>query len=143
MIQLVAICNERRIPFPLSDDVPEVTAGSLPDNAIYLPYKGISRRHFSLTKKGSGWLLQDLGSTNGVLLNGKKVSSQILKPGDVIETGAITIRVEPTSEEIQKINLPDDPRVLGNIPETDRLGKSNFAQKEFHFHFQNLCCLPE
>ena len=142
MIQLVAICNERRIPFPLSDDVPEVTAGSLPDNAIYLPYKGISRRHFSLTKKGSGWLLQDLGSTNGVLLNGKKVSSQILKPGDVIETGAITIRVEPTSEEIQKINLPDDPRVLGNIPETDRLGQVELRAEGIPFSFPKLVLPP-
>jgi transcriptional regulator with PAS, ATPase and Fis domain len=142
VIQLVALCNERRVPFPLPDEVPELIAGSLPENDIYLPYKGISRRHFSLKKQGSGWLLQDLGSTNGTLINGKKVTSAVLKAGDVIETGAITIRVEPTSEEIQKIVI-QDPQTLGNIAGTDRLGQVELRAEGIPFSFPKLVLPPD
>lgn len=141
MIQLVAICNERSIPFPLSDDVPEVTAGSLPENAIYLPYKGISRRHFSLTRSKEGWLLRDLKSTNGTLLNGKAIDSALLKPGDKIEAGALTIRVESSSGEIQKIEFHPGEGIAG-IPQTDRLGQVELGTEEVAFSFPELVPPP-
>lgn len=141
MIQLVAICNERRIPFPLSDDVPEITAGSLPDNAIYLPYKGISRRHFSLTRSEEGWLLRDLKSTNGTMLNGKTVDSALLKPGDIIETGGLTIRVESSNEEIQKIDFHAGEKIA-SIPKTDRLGQVQVGSEVVPFSFPELVLPP-
>jgi pSer/pThr/pTyr-binding forkhead associated (FHA) protein len=39
-------------------------------------------------------VLEDLGSTNGTLLNGQRVlGSQSLRPGDLIEIGAVKIKV--------------------------------------------------
>lgn len=137
MIQLVAICNERRIHFSLPPDVTEITAGSLPENIVYLPYKGISRRHFSLTRNNNGWVLHDLGSTNGTLLNGKFVDSNVLKPGDVIEAGAITIHVERASDDVEAIGFSDKKATVDTFA-TDRLGQIKLGAEEIPFSFPKL-----
>ncbi|MCZ6572497.1 MAG: protein kinase [Planctomycetota bacterium] len=59
------------------------TKNSLPLNAT-----GASRRHFRIGKlKDGGWAIEDLGSTNGTILNGKKVKRARLSHGDVVQIG--------------------------------------------------------
>lgn len=51
---------------------------------------GISRQHSRLTKQGNTWLIDDLGSTNGTLVNQVKLTPGVpvsLKNGDVIHLG--------------------------------------------------------
>jgi pSer/pThr/pTyr-binding forkhead associated (FHA) protein len=56
---------------------------------------GISRRHAVLRPAGEGWELEDLGSTNGLLLNGRELrGSHPLVAGDVIEMGSTAIVFE-------------------------------------------------
>lgn len=51
----------------------------------------VSRWHASLERDASGWLLADLGSTNGTRLNGWRVTSPIpVRPGDMVSFGAAT-----------------------------------------------------
>ncbi|MDQ6664551.1 MAG: SpoIIE family protein phosphatase [Acidobacteriota bacterium] len=53
---------------------------------------GLSRRHLTLEREGEDWLLRDLGSKNGTLLNGVRVSgSSALKPGDRVTAGHLTL----------------------------------------------------
>jgi FhaA, N-terminal domain/FHA domain len=52
----------------------------------------VSRRHFELQLKDADWYLTDLGSTNGVTVNGKRVTSSRLSPGDEIVVGTSNIR---------------------------------------------------
>ena len=52
----------------------------------------VSRRHFELQLKGADWYLTDLGSTNGVVVNGKRVTSSRLAPGDEILVGTSNLR---------------------------------------------------
>jgi pSer/pThr/pTyr-binding forkhead associated (FHA) protein len=52
----------------------------------------VSRRHFELRLEGADWYLTDLGSTNGVIVNGKRVSSSRLSPGDEIVVGTSNLR---------------------------------------------------
>jgi hypothetical protein len=53
--------------------------------------KTVSRWHASLQREADGWLLSDLGSTNGTRLNGWRVSGPILVgPGDMVSFGAAT-----------------------------------------------------
>ncbi|HEY7160301.1 MAG TPA: sigma 54-interacting transcriptional regulator [Acidobacteriota bacterium] len=137
MIQLVALCNERKIHFSLPDDGSEITAGSLPENIVYLPYKGISRRHFSLTRENGRWILHDLGSTNGTLLNGKLIESNVVKPGDVIEAGAITIHVERAAQDVETIGFSDHKTKIESF-ETDRLGQVGVRAEEIPFSFPKL-----
>jgi hypothetical protein len=54
----------------------------------------VSRRHFELQLRGPDWYLVDLESTNGVVLNGRKVSTSRLKPGDEIVVGTSSLRFD-------------------------------------------------
>jgi hypothetical protein len=47
----------------------------------------VSRRHLKISRMGSGWEVDDLGSTNGTWLNSQRITKQILVPGDRIEIG--------------------------------------------------------
>ena len=143
MTRLVAICNERTIPFPLPDDWTEITGGSLPDNGIYLPYKGISRRHFSITKSDSKWLLRDLGSTNGTSLNGEKITVATLKSGDIIQTGAVTIRVEAASEEMEEIDFGRAESGFRGPAHTDSMDEVPFRADKIPYSFPNLVFPPQ
>ena len=50
-----------------------------------------SRRHAEINGDADGFLLRDLGSTNGTLINGERLSEHRLAPGDRIEIGATMI----------------------------------------------------
>jgi Protein of unknown function (DUF3662)/FHA domain len=52
----------------------------------------VSRRHAELQQRGSDWYVVDLGSTNGIAVNGKQVSSSRLAPGDEIALGTARLR---------------------------------------------------
>jgi hypothetical protein len=62
---------------------------------VVLDDAGASRRHAEIRPHDEGWTLQDLGSTNGVLVNGRPVAPlQPLRPGDRIEIGSTEITFE-------------------------------------------------
>jgi pSer/pThr/pTyr-binding forkhead associated (FHA) protein len=47
-----------------------------------------SRKHFRVLSEKGGWFVEDMGSTNGTLLNGRKiVGKQPLSDGDVLSAG--------------------------------------------------------
>ncbi|MBL7257924.1 Hsp70 family protein [Paractinoplanes lichenicola] len=58
-----------------------------------------SRRHAEITPSGGRFLVDDLGSTNGTTLNGRRVTGrEPLRPGDVIGVGKTSLTfLEPTS----------------------------------------------
>ncbi len=65
------------------------------DCEIVLDDAGISRRHAELRPAGEGWTIEDLGSTNGVLVNGRAVrGAQALQSGDRVELGSTEIVFE-------------------------------------------------
>ena len=56
----------------------------------------VSRIHCRLTASSSDQLVvEDLGSTNGTLVNGKKVERSVLKTGDVLTVGRVEFRILP------------------------------------------------
>ncbi|MCO7221101.1 DUF3662 and FHA domain-containing protein [Klenkia sp. PcliD-1-E] len=54
---------------------------------IRLPDTGVSRKHVDVVLEGPVASVQDLGSTNGTLVNGRRVGRQPLSDGDVIRIG--------------------------------------------------------
>lgn len=54
----------------------------------------VSRIHCRLTADKSDQLVvEDLGSTNGTQVNGRSVTRQVLKPGDVVTIGRVEFQV--------------------------------------------------
>jgi hypothetical protein len=71
------------------------TIGRSRDCDIVLDDVGVSRRHAELRPGADGWTIADLGSTNGVLVNGKQVGGrESLHPGDRVELGSTQIVFE-------------------------------------------------
>ena len=64
-----------------------VVIGRSQDCDLTLDDPNVSRRHAELRREGGGWMVADLGSTNGVKVNGRRVSEQPLSPGDEIVLG--------------------------------------------------------
>ena len=63
------------------------TIGSTAGNTVLLSDTGVSRKHLGIKRLESGYELADLGSTNGVYVNGEKVARRRLEVGDVIRVG--------------------------------------------------------
>jgi hypothetical protein len=69
----------------LADEV--TTIGSVAGNTVVLADPAVSRKHAGIRKVDSNYELADLGSTNGVYVNGHKVPKKTLEPGDIIRVG--------------------------------------------------------
>ncbi len=55
---------------------------------LLLAFTAVSRRHARLTREGSGYTVEDLGSSNGTYVNGQKLTQRYtLKSGDQIQLG--------------------------------------------------------
>ena len=70
---------------PLTDEV--TTIGSVAGNTVVLADPAVSRKHAGIRKIESNYELADLGSTNGVYVNGHKVPKKTLEVGDIIRVG--------------------------------------------------------
>lgn len=72
-----------------------VVIGRSPGADIVIGDDFVSGRHARVTPSGNEALLEDLGSTNGTLLNGQRISgAHALRPGDRIDIGAVKIKVD-------------------------------------------------
>lgn len=67
---------------------PRAVIGRSRESDCVLDDRNISRRHAELRRNSGGdWAISDLGSTNGVKVNGRKVDSARLSPGDEVVLG--------------------------------------------------------
>ena len=72
-------------------DGPQATIGRSKSAQCVLSDPNVSRRHAELRRSQTGdWTIADLGSTNGVKVNGRRVSSTRLSPGDQVTLGTTT-----------------------------------------------------
>jgi pSer/pThr/pTyr-binding forkhead associated (FHA) protein len=71
-----------------------VLIGRLPECEITLSDPNVSRRHAEVRPFGTGFLVVDLGSTNGTKVNGMTVSERQLQDGDSITVGATRLRFD-------------------------------------------------
>jgi hypothetical protein len=61
--------------------------GRLATCEISLTDVNVSREHAAFEREGIGWAIRDLGSTNGTMVNGKKITRERLRDGDMIVIG--------------------------------------------------------
>ncbi len=48
----------------------------------------VSRWHAELIRGDEGWIVRDMGSTNGTRVNGWRIRKAVVTPGDVLALGA-------------------------------------------------------
>ncbi len=71
----------------------EVVIGRQPSAGVALTDGDASRNHAVLRSDGYRTTLQDLGSTNGTFVNGRRISKQEIRPGARIEVGRCVLEI--------------------------------------------------
>jgi hypothetical protein len=72
--------------FPVEGN--ELTIGRDTSNPISINDAEVSRKHAKMELRGSSYVIQDLGSTNGTFVNGSRISGmQVLNPNDIVSFG--------------------------------------------------------
>lgn len=86
----------------------KITVGRSADNVISLDDASVSSHHAELTRTNDGYLLKDLGSTNGTRLNRRAVTGEpeTLKEGDRLRFG----KVEAIYESNHQKQTPPPPK---------------------------------
>jgi len=75
-----------------------ITIGRSPGNDICLRHHFISRNHAKILTDGTGSVIEDLGSKNGILVNAEPVQRQRLQDGDLVHIGEMQFKfVDPVS----------------------------------------------
>ena len=69
----------------------ELTIGRDENNDIRLDGLQISKRHARLLRSGADIFVEDLKSTNGVFINGKRISKEAVRPNDAVQIGAFIV----------------------------------------------------
>ncbi len=81
----------KRLPVPAAGAV----LGRSRDCDVVLGDTNVSRRHAEIRPAGTGWTVADLGSTNGIRVNGRPASGAVaLAPGDRLELGTVPMTFE-------------------------------------------------
>ena len=80
------------------------TLGRSRESALVLDDPAISRQHALLAVSADGVLVRDLGSAGGTFLNGRRISEEYLKMGDVLGMGSFTIVVKAAPAPIHSVS---------------------------------------
>ena len=92
-VRLVVDKGGQRKVVPIHHD--QAVIGRSHGNTVRIPSAEVSRQHCRLSKKDGLVMVRDLGSVNGTLLNGHRISAEeIVRPGDRVEVGPVTFVVE-------------------------------------------------
>jgi adenylate cyclase len=108
------------IPSGGGDSIPlirdRLTIGRRESCDICLRFPNISGQHCELSYQDGYWTVRDLGSTNGIRVNGEPVRHKALSPGDEISIANRTYTIEYTLlagqnslNELMEDNVMDQP----------------------------------
>ncbi len=89
-------------------DRDRITIGRRPDNDLCLPYPAVSAEHAEIITVVADSFLHDLGSTNGTLVNGTRVTKHFLRDRDRIDIG-----------RQQLVYLTDESATIDPLPAED------------------------
>src|SRR5262249_15289572 len=82
-------------------DREELVVGTSPAADLVLTDPTVSRNHAVLRVLDEGYLVTDLGSTNGTRLAERRVQSAYAEPRDCLELGATRIRLDPVRSRVE------------------------------------------
>jgi pSer/pThr/pTyr-binding forkhead associated (FHA) protein len=77
----------------------------------------VSGHHARIQKLGKNYVIEDLGSTNGIVFNGRKVKQQILKHNDQVTIGEHQLKFLITGDSV----VEDRPKTLVQAPSPNQI----------------------
>jgi transcriptional regulator with PAS, ATPase and Fis domain len=93
------------------------TVGTAGDNALVLTDNSVSSHHIEVQVRDQGYLVRDLGSTNGTHYQGARVGEALLAPGAELQIGATVLRLEHGEERSQAVpRLESFGKLIGSSP---------------------------
>jgi len=104
------------------NDLP-FTVGRSPGNSLVLPEQEVSRRHALIDLVGGRYVVEDLRSANGILVNSRPCDTAVLKSGDVIAIGFVNLvfSLDEDSHDASHESGTDTARHLAALTETQVL----------------------
>lgn len=87
-------------------------------NDVCVMDQGASRKHAEIFKLGDFWVVRDLGSTNGVFVNGKKITEEILHDNNEILIGSTVLLFNSSSESAVRLEQTPPKEQLDQLEST-------------------------
>lgn len=98
------------------------TIGRNPNNVIVLNDSAISSQHCYISHRGGRYILHDLNSTNGTMVNSQPVTEVELKPKQVLQIGSLELMFDDDRPEAPVGLTTSIPKVtIDNAPATKPL----------------------
>ena len=109
--KLVSKSEIRAFPF---------TVGRAPGNSLVIEEQTISRRHALINRVGESYVVEDLHSSNGILVNKKACDTAVLASGDVITIGLanLVFSLNDEQHEYRHDDDEDTGRNLAGVTQT-------------------------
>jgi DNA-binding NtrC family response regulator len=94
-------------------EIPEIRIGSDATNDVCIDDPHVSRRHCEIRQSAQGFLVRDLGSTNGTFVGGLALKEAVLPPGSTVTVGQTLIQLLPDEEQPEI--APSESTNFGNV----------------------------
>lgn len=95
-------------------DLPEMTIGRVDENDIFIDHASVSRNHAKMVMQGDAFQLVDLGSANGIQVNGEEYGVCDLRWGDIIELGQVRLQFASADDPLESV--PPQPVIPAEVP---------------------------
>ena len=82
----------------IETDKSEITIGRGANNDIQIDNLAVSNTHAKIIKQPGDYMVEDLKSTNGTLLNDKQIQKANLSPNDIVTIGKHTLQIKSMDE---------------------------------------------
>ena len=136
MIRLTAVIEmEGRSPLAVTKEFtgPEFYIGRDVDADFHVPLSTISRRHARISETDQVYLIEDLGSTHGTILNGRRMEpgeKKVLRNGDLIELTKARITCDIDEGDVVTTDAFEGTQAIASRAVQQILGQLGEAQGE-------------
>jgi len=126
-VNLVVYRNGKLIEQTHATKFPFVIGRSNSNDLVIID-KEVSRRHALIDRIGGIYVIEDLNSKNGILVNRKRRSRALLRSGDVITFGQVDVSFHTDSDATAPDGEPDDPVHIATIAQEEAAGDEELGE---------------
>jgi serine phosphatase RsbU (regulator of sigma subunit) len=119
-LALVGTVNDRTISYALKEGT--IAIGRSAESDLRLEHPSVSRKHAELVVDADGIRISDLGSRNGTVVNGAKITAPTeIHEGDEIKLSDVTLRIVGAQPAAQTIFASDESSVASSSVSVDEM----------------------